>query len=387
MFLQGIICYSIDELDLVAKMCTQTGHIIILNPSLSHLHATYHLQVVWSRLYKCTSSQDPGTLFQLRNLINRRNVIKDVRNDMNATEDFFKTVLVGHILTAAMQFFGMEDESSTPQHPYFTEDLASQPDSRKWEVLSSCVKQLLDKYVSASLHCHHHPGSIPETNDAIYKYACTILSLGLFVSELDDAIREGDGERLCRVWKYLTLLFHSNGRTKYALEALTLQLQLHGLPPRQAFEVKWSRFINTKGGMGNNVSCDLHMEHLNRACKTAISGVGANVSEKSIDRAAKCLCTTQDVCKNFDLTNDIHPTSSSHTAASVKQDVGLIVKQLQKSQVFMEKADRAHHVFRNVKSCFSIDDPHKLRLWFDKHKKKFLHHHIPESDSDAIYYV
>ena len=89
MFLQGIICYSIDELDLVAKMCTQTGHIIILNPSLSHLHATYHLQVVWSRLYKCTSSQDPGTLFQLRNLINRRNVIKDVRNDMNATEDFF----------------------------------------------------------------------------------------------------------------------------------------------------------------------------------------------------------------------------------------------------------------------------------------------------------
>ena len=248
MFLQGIICYSIDELDLVAKMCTQTGHIIILNPSLSHLHATYHLQVVWSRLYKCTSSQDPGTLFQLRNLINRRNV-------MNATEDFFKTVLVGHILTAAMQFFGIEDESSTPQLPYFTEDLASQPDSRKWEVLSSCVKQLLDKYISASLHCHHHPGSIPETN-AIYKYACTILSLGLFVSELDDAIREGDGERLCRVWKYLTLLFHC---IKYALEALTLQL--HRLPPRQAFEVKWSRFINTKGGTGNNVSCDLHMEH------------------------------------------------------------------------------------------------------------------------------
>ena len=50
------------------------------------------------------------------------------------------------------------------------------------------------------------------------------------VSELDDAVR-GDGERLCQVWKYLTLLFHSNGRTKYALEALTLQLQLHGLPP------------------------------------------------------------------------------------------------------------------------------------------------------------
>ena len=94
------------------------------------------------------------------------------------------------------------------------------------------------------------------------------------------------------------------------------------------------------------------------------------------------------MCKNLDLTNDIHPTSSSHTAASVKQDVGLIVKQLQKSQVFMEKADRAHHVFCNVKSCFSIDDPHKLRLGLTStKKKKLIHHHIPESDSDAIYYV
>ena len=53
------------------------------------------LQVYWSILYKCTSSQEGGTLFQLHNLINRRNVVKDVRNDMNATEDFFETVGVG----------------------------------------------------------------------------------------------------------------------------------------------------------------------------------------------------------------------------------------------------------------------------------------------------
>ena len=48
--------------------------------------ACHYVQVVWSKLYKCTSSQDAGTLFQLRNLINRRSVIKQVRNDMNGTE-------------------------------------------------------------------------------------------------------------------------------------------------------------------------------------------------------------------------------------------------------------------------------------------------------------
>ena len=63
-----------------------------------------------------------------------------------------------------------------------------------------------------------------------YTYACTILSLVLFVSELDDAVREGDGDRVGRgdgyrvgqVWKYL-ILFFSNGCTKYALEPLTQQ--------------------------------------------------------------------------------------------------------------------------------------------------------------------
>ena len=70
--------------------------------------------------------------------------------------------------------------------------------------------------------------------------------------------------------------------------------------------------------------------------------------------------------------NDIHAVSSSHTVACVKKDVALIVKELQNSQVFVEKADRAHHVFRNVKPCFTVDDPHKLKQWFDKHKKKFL---------------
>ena len=97
-----------------------------------------------------------------------------------------------------------------------------------------------------------------------------------------------------------------------------------------------------------------------------------NVSEKSIDHAAISLCKTQDVCKNFDLNDDIHAVSSSHTAVCVKKDVGLIVKELQKSQVFVEKADRAHHVFHNVKPCFVVDDPDKLKQWLDKHKKNFL---------------
>ena len=62
----------------------------------------------------------------------------------------------------------------------------------------------------------------------------------------------------------------------------------------------WSRFVNSRGGVGHNISCDLHMEHLNRALKTALSGLGANVSQGSIARASKRLKVVTDVTANFD---------------------------------------------------------------------------------------
>ena len=59
------------------------------------------------------------------------------------------------------------------------------------------------------------------------------------------------------------------------------------LPPRLAEQLMWSRFINTHGHAGHNISCDLHIEHMNRVAKTAIEGLGANKSEKAITRVGK----------------------------------------------------------------------------------------------------
>ena len=69
------------------------------------------LQVFFTHLYKGGSNNDRGTLVQLRNLINRRNVANDVSGRFNASIDFFELVTKCHIVAAAMDFFGM----STPQ--------------------------------------------------------------------------------------------------------------------------------------------------------------------------------------------------------------------------------------------------------------------------------
>ena len=66
--------------------------------------------------------------------------------------------------------------------------------------------------------------------------------------EFKDSIREGDGDRVLLVWKYLFLLFKASGRRNYSVEAFTLLSQYHLiLPERLAEQLKWSRFITHMG--------------------------------------------------------------------------------------------------------------------------------------------
>ena len=41
--------------------------------------------------------------------------------------------------------------------------------------------------------------------DARFNYACT--SLGMLLFNFDDAVKEGDSERLLRCWKFMMLIF------------------------------------------------------------------------------------------------------------------------------------------------------------------------------------
>ena len=40
---------------------------------------------------------------------------------------------------------------------------------------------------------------------------------------------------------------------------------------------------------GHCISCDLHMEHMNRVVKTSVEGLGPNKSKKVITRVGECL--------------------------------------------------------------------------------------------------
>ena len=78
----------------------------------------------------------------------------------------------------------------------------------------------------------------------------------------------------------MVLIFKSNGRTNYSIEAfILLAQQKFLLSPRERAQLQYSRFIDTHGMPGRSISCDLHMEHLNQLLQDAIKALGANDSE------------------------------------------------------------------------------------------------------------
>ena len=58
---------------------------------------------------------------------------------------------------------------------------------------------------------------------------------------------------------------------------------------------------------GHNISCDLHMEHLNRLAKTAVDGLGANKTEKAIFRVGKTVGSLFRTTENFDKQDNVTP--------------------------------------------------------------------------------
>ena len=141
-------------------------------------------------------------------------------------------------------------------------------------------------------------------HDGIYEYARDTLTLGLLLKEYSDTIRESDGDRIICVWKFLLPLFRSPGHTNYSLEAFMLLAQYYYLlSPRMAAQLAWSRTVNTHGRPGKNISCDLHLEHLNREVKNAFGGLSSNITEQSVKRISRSIKGLSSVTRCFDNVN------------------------------------------------------------------------------------
>ncbi len=257
-----------------------------------------------------------GTLFQLRNLLNRRNISTSVKANVNAWEDFMDVITKGHILTAALEYLGMTSLDSLPDPSLLIQTFGWKTVSIERKKLLDVATQVVNKHVNLATEFDRKDSELKGT---VYSYACETLSLSLLLMEFKDGIREGDGNRVM-AGKYFFLIFKSSGHKNYAIESFTMLSQYYFvLSPQLAEQLKWSRFINNHGNCGRNISMDLHMEHLNWLCKTAIEGLGANKSKRAILRIGRTVGMLEALLNNFDNDNDVTNISQAHTARNNKK--------------------------------------------------------------------
>ena len=274
---------------------------------------------------------DGGTLHQLRNLINRKNLPTKPKHNLNACEDFMEVVGIGHIVAAAKEL--LQSECIDP----------NKNSEEKNDMIMKFSRKIVSEYINLRLLSEDTEDS---AQDSVLEYAKEVLSLSMLYAEFHDAIREADGFRIIQCWKFLLPVFKASGKKNYALAGLHLLAQYYILlPPRLAQQLIWSRCINTAGKPGCNIPMDLHMEHLNRICKTAIANLKANIAPTAVMRIGKCIAPLSRLIQSFSKSSSVTPHSSTHSEAKFEDDLKKIVNELVQDAIFKLVPGRKHTTF------------------------------------------
>ena len=216
--------------------------------------------------------------------------------------------------------------------------------ARRMEIFCAVIAEMLDEYL-----CLEWPEEASMHGQAIdhkFEYTREVITLGLLYFEFSNSIREGDGNRILRCWRYFLLLFKAARREKYSVEAFNLLVQYHFIfTERMKMQLLWSRTINVHGKRGRNIPMDLQMEHFNRECKGAIGHLRASITEKSVQRVGKCLKQFTDITHNFDQCTGVIVHSGYHSKKTKVTDLNKVIGQLQESAVFNQTPHCSHRQF------------------------------------------
>ncbi len=279
-----------------------------------------------------------------------------------------------HIITVALRELGLKSPDV---------DMPTQEDGRRPTSIdvTELAKKVVRQHTIVSDAILGEP--LDESKDGVYNYARVFCHYAALVTEFTDAWNEGDGPRVLRCWKIFMLHFHTERRTKYSLEALMLQFQLASLPPDLVHQLTWGRFVNTHGGPGHNIPCDLHNEHINRLFKEMVSNMGANFTPESSTRAARSVTTLEKLSKKFDDETGIHPELSAHSRKSDENDVKRVVEVLQQVKPHTIQEGRCYRKFPQMSgNPLKALDREKLHLWIkEKIKQHEKYRHLIEGNT------
>eukprot|EP00794_Sanderia_malayensis_P001047 gene1047-373_t len=304
------------------------------------------MQVAFDHFYNTSAFGDQCTLFSDRNLINRRNVVSEVKRKVSACKSFLDLELDARVTAATLHFMKLTDLDGIPSEEHLPTGIMASKRQNKQEFLYTLASEIVDKYIlqhdkmskQLALHIEMELERDEEKklvtkegrfkcrwpdctktyailgkskaehelkehgltarqmfkgsddkhkslSDDMHNYQCAFMEYGMILRNFHDAISEGDGQRILRSWKFMLpyLKVDGNSSSKYALEGFYIISQAYSLlTPKDAHRLIWNRFVKNKRGPGGNISLDLALEHYIRLLKLIMKKLGANATNKSI---------------------------------------------------------------------------------------------------------
>ena len=152
------------------------------------------------------------------------------------------------------------------------------------------------------------------------------------VADFKDAINEGNGQRVNQLHKQSLRLFKTDSSfNTYAIEMLVNVVQNEVLLSKsEAYKCTWAATVNLGKGQGKNVEIDLLQENMNRDPKKPLKNMGANKTDRAIERASKAVGRGRKIIENFDMQMSITPKSTQQCQQSSLTDEIKILKDFKK---------------------------------------------------------
>ena len=135
-------------------------------------------QVIWRHFYTRGSAVEHGTLYQLRNLLHRTNVINKPSHDFNACDDFLNLVNTSQVLFAALNTLSMSFLGDIPCNIPEPENVWMLDNETRGQLLHSMCEKIVNKFIPFQFH------QIQDTSsDQVCNYFKLLLGLGCFYLE------------------------------------------------------------------------------------------------------------------------------------------------------------------------------------------------------------
>ena len=313
-----------------------------------------------------------------RETLNRRNVTVDVKHYEDC-EQLFLSIGKCFVVEAFLEFFAMDDETQTPSKNAPNLAASTSDDQKKID-----IKNILDKFLDQYIFVADDEEDPPFGNDGICSYSVNVLQSFMLLADFKDAVSSGNGDYLSILHKQLLVHFFSaTGFNDYAIEMLTniMQTQIL-LSEAEAHKCKWASTVNWSGGEGKNVEIDLFQENRNKDMKEMIKAMGANKSEKAINRASKAAGGVKKIVEAYEKQVSLRRKSTSHTHKSSAADEKMIMAALRSLRPFKEVDGRRFESFCDIShNPTSSFDEDAFVTWVNRHKRNILKH-FPAFEDD-----